>query len=588
MKKKKYFGSFLIKYLKGQSKTMILLAVFLVGNIALQIAAPQVLSYFIDSAKSGKTLRVISLIVISYMVTIILNMACGVCESYFSQRFGWKITNAFRRDVLSHFLKIDMKHHEKWTSGEMISRLDEDVEGLFSYFYVLIFKVVGSTLLMAGVLTVLALKNPVIAAAMLVFSIVSVWIFKAIQDYGMQLYVKRSAATSRLNGIMKERIDNVVEICTNDAEEYSIHSLNGAMKKRFRESLPANMMYSRLWSASTALDAIITVLSLGIAVILWDNGLITLGTVYLIHTYTGMIFDRLQDFRNYLTMLQTSKAGLIRVKEMLDIKSSIAEGTHETEGSDITLEVKALSFGYTEDNDVLHDISFELKPGERLGVMGETGCGKTTLAKLLARLYEFDRGEILLNGISVKELKGESLRAAIAYCTQEVQLLHGTLRENITLYNEDFSDDKILDAIKQMGLLKWFERFPEGLDTNLEMGENNISAGEAQLISIIRLFLKDPAIVILDEISSRLDYVTEQRILLALDVLTKNRTVITIAHKLTALRWIDSIMILKDGRIVEYGIKEELEKNESGRFYSLYKAMDSNREVDKNEEARVS
>lgn len=588
MKKKKYFGSFLIKYLRGQSRMIMLLALLLFCNIALQIAAPQVLSYFIDSVRSGKTLGVISLIVLAYIITILLNMAGGVCESYFSQRFGWRITNDFRRDVLFHFLKIDMKHHEKWTSGEMIVRLDEDVEGLFSYFYVLIFKLMGSILLMAGVLTVLAVKNLWIAAAMLVFSILSVWIFKAIQDYGMKLYVRRSAAASKFNGIMKERIDNVVEICTNTAEEYSLFSLKGAMKKRFRESFPAGMMYSRLWSASTALDSIVTVLSLGIAVILWDNGFITLGTVYLIHTYTGMIFDRLQNFRNYLSKLQTSKAGLVKVKEMLDLKSSIAEGTREIKGRDIALDVKDLSFGYVEEDDVLHNISFELKPGERLGVMGETGCGKTTLAKLLTRLYEFDRGEILLNGISLKELKGESLQSAIAYCTQEVQLLHGTLRDNITLYNEDFLDKDILDAIKQMGLEKWFEKFPEGLDTNLEMGENNISAGEAQLISIIRLFLKDPAIIILDEISSRLDYITEQRILSALDVLTQNRTVITIAHKLTALRWIESIMILKDGRIVEYGRKEELEKNESGRFYSLCRAMERSREVEINEEARVS
>jgi ATP-binding cassette subfamily B protein len=588
MRKKIFFAPFIIKYLKGQRKTMILLAVFFIGNIVLQILSPQVLSYFIDSAEVGKTLGYISLIVFIYMVTIILNMAVGVCESYFAKSFGWKITNSFRRDVMEHFLKIDMEHHEKWTSGEMITRLDEDVEGLFSYFYMLIFKLLGSTLLMVGILIVLAMKNSIIAAAMLAFSIATVWIFKTIQDYGSKLYIRRSAAISKFNGIMKERIDNIVEVRTNAAEKFSIYMLNVAMKKRFKESLPAGMMYSRLWSASTALNAVITVLSLGIAVMLWDNGLITLGTVYLIHTYSGLIFDRLQDFRNYLSLLQTSKAGLIRVKEMLDIESSITEGTLEPEVRDITLTVKNLSFGYSEDNDVLHRISFELKPGERLGVMGATRCGKTTLAKLLARLYEFKQGEILLSGVSIKELKGESLRHAIAYCTQEVQFLHGTLRDNITLYDEAFSDSEILDAIKQMGLTMWFEKFNEGLDTYLEMGENNVSAGEAQLISILRLFLKDPAIVILDEISSRLDYVTEQRILSALDILTKNRTVITIAHKITALRWTDSIMILKDGRIVEYGRKEELEKDKSGRFYSLCKEMGLSREEEANEKAWVS
>jgi ATP-binding cassette subfamily B protein len=588
MKKKRYFSSFLMKYLVGQKKAIILLAIFFIGNIVLQILSPQVLSYFIDSAESGKKLSYVIMIVLAYMATIVLNMAGGVCESYYAKSFGWKITNVFRKDVMAHFLKIDMEHHEKWTSGEMIARLDEDVEGLFTYFYMLIFKLVGSTLLMAGILLALAVKNWIIAAAMLIFSILSVWIFKAIQDYGIKLYVRRSAAVSKFNGIMKERIDNIVEIRTNAAEKYSLHLLNEAMKERFMESLPAGMMYSRLWSASTALNAIVTVLSLGVSVMLWDNGLITLGTVYLIHTYSSLIFDRLQDFRNYLSTLQTSKAGLMRVKEMFDIESSIAEGIKEIEKRDVTLEVKNLSFGYSENNDVLHGISFELRSGERLGIMGETGCGKTTLAKLLSRLYEFNRGEILLNGVSIKELSNESLRHSIAYCTQEVQFLHGTLRDNITLYNDDFSESEILDAIKHMGLTKWLEKFPEGLDTYLEMGENNLSAGEAQLISIVRLFLKDPAIVILDEISSRLDYVTEQRILSALDVLTQNRTVITIAHKMSALRWMDSIMVLRDGKIAEYGRKEELEKEKAGRLYSLLKAMELKAEVGMNEETWVS
>lgn len=588
MKKKRYFASFIIKYLKNQRSTMISLAVFFIANIVLQIVTPQVLSYFIDSAVSRKTLKYISLIVLIYLGTIILKMVVSVCESYFAKRFGWKITNSFRKDVLAHFLKIDMEHHQKWTSGEVITRLDEDVEGLFSYFYILIFKLVGSTLLMVGVLIALAMKNLVIALAMLVMCIISIWIFKVIQDYGMNLYVRRSEAISKFNGILKEQIDNAIEIRTNAAEQFSFHRLKIAMKERFRKSLPGGMMYSKLWSASTLVDAIVTVISLSIAVVLWDKGLITLGTVYLIHNYSELIYDPLQNFRNNLSDLQNAKAGLIRVKEMLDIESNITEGTYEIDKMNITLTVKNLSFGYSENNNVLHNICFEAKQGERLGIMGETGCGKSTLTKLLTRLYEFHSGEILLNGISIKELRGESLHNAIAYCTQEVQFLHGTLRDNITLFNEEFSDAAILDAIKQIDLEQWFEKFPEGLDTNLEMGKNNLSCGEAQLISIIRLFLKNPAIIILDEISSQLDYITEQRILSALDILTQNRTVITIAHKLSALRWTDNIMILKDGTIVEYDKKEKLEKDSTSRFYRLCKAMEAEYGGGNNEEVWVS
>lgn len=573
MKDKKHFSSFLFKYLKGQIKIIILLAIFFMSNIVLQIVAPQILSYFIDSAKCGKNFSYISFIVVIYLITIIFNMIMNVGENYFAQSFGWTVTNKFRKDVLEHFLKIDMEHHEKWTSGEMMTRLDEDVEGLFSYFYMLIFKLVGSTLLMVGVLIVMATKSTVLSLSMLVYCILTVWIFKAIQDYGMKLYIRRSVAISKFNGFIKERIDNIIEIRTNSAEKYSLYKINEEMKKRFKESLPAGMMYSKLWSASTILDTIGTILCLGFATILWDKGFITLGTVYLIFSYSELIYMPLQQFRNYLTKLQEAKAGLIRVKEMLEIETKITEGECEIDSNSIKLSVEDLSFGYSKDKDVLSGISFELKSGERLGMMGETGCGKTTLAKLIARLYEFNRGEIMLNGISVKKLKEENIHNIIAYCTQDVHLIHGTLRENITLFNEKILDKDILSAIDKMELKEWFKKFSEGLDTYLEMGENSLSAGEAQLISIIRLFLKNPTILILDEISSRLDFVTEQRVLSALDVLTENRTVITIAHKGSALRWTDRIMILKDGKIAGYFNKEELEENKGEYFSSEVKAI---------------
>jgi len=218
---------------------------------------------------------------------------------------------------------------------------------------------------------------------------------------------------------------------------------------------------------------------------------------------------------------------------------------------------------------VLHDIDFALPPGQILGLLGRTGSGKTTISRLLCRLYDTTAGAIRLDGVDVRELPLAALRRRIGVVTQDVQLFQATVRENLTFFDPRIADERILRVVDDMGLSAWLERLPLGLDTPLDAGGGGLSAGEAQLLAFIRVFLRDPGLVILDEPSSRLDPATERLIERGVDALLRGRTGIIIAHRLATVRRADLILTLGDGRILEFGPRAALARSAGSRFAAL-------------------
>jgi ATP-binding cassette subfamily B protein len=218
---------------------------------------------------------------------------------------------------------------------------------------------------------------------------------------------------------------------------------------------------------------------------------------------------------------------------------------------------------------VLDDISLRIAAGRTLGILGRTGSGKTTLTRLLFRLYDVTGGAIRLGGADVRDIRLDSLRQRVGMVTQEVQLFHATVRENLTFFDDSILDERILDVLEQLELLPWYQSLPSGLDTVLAAGSGGLSAGEAQVLAFTRVFLRDPGLVILDEASSRLDPATERLIERAVDRLLCDRTGIVIAHRLATVLRADDILILEDGRIREYGEREVLRADPSSRFAEL-------------------
>jgi ATP-binding cassette subfamily B protein len=536
-----------LAYTKHFKRQAVLLAVVFLANILLQILAPEVLSRFLDGVEGGTGWLIALWMILFYVAALALQAIAGLVLTYVSKWVGSHITDDYRNDVLKHYLRIGMSHHVRWTSGEVMTRLDEDVQGLFTYHYILFFKIIGNAVLLLCILAALAVRNGLLAAALFVLSVVTIVVFKWIQDRGIPKYTRQQKATAELNGSMKEMVDNTAVVRSMDATSYIEGKLKDAMRIRFRESLPAGLMYGNLWTASTLLQGLTYAAALLIGVWLWDSHAISMGVVYLILVYTGQIYGPLQRFRTDLGDMQKARGSMVRMEEFMAVPEDDRHGSQRLDDQPIHLTIKDLYFSYDGEADVLRGVSLELRSGESVGIMGETGCGKSTLVNLVAGLYPYERGEILLNNISLRDVTPGSFRNRIAYCTQNVQLIHGTLRDNITMYDKRYGDDQIAEAVDKLGLSDWFGKFPDGLDTLLSMGEDHLSSGEAQLVSLIRLALKNPGLVLLDEITARLDPTTRHSVMAAVVKLCEGRSVIAIAHDAAAIGWVERIIHMADG-----------------------------------------
>lgn len=566
---KDYFG-LLYKYLKKQKFMVILLFLILVTNLVIQLVNPQILRYYIDAVTQNSGIENLVIAALLFIGFGIVRQVFKIVSTYISEKVGWTATNALRSDLIKHCINLDMDFHKAHQSGEMLERVDGDINALFSFFSTFVLQLLSNLGLLIGIILLLYREDWRIGLTLTMIAILDMIAMKYIEKKSLKHWEKSRAYNAQLYGFLGEQITSVEDINTCGAKNYTMNSLYKLYRKMLPIEVKATLGHYYMWIANIIVFALGNAAALILSTYFYENSLITFGTVYLIFYYVELMVSPLEEIRSQMQRLQRAEASIKRVKELLQIKSRIEYGSKNLDNEDsIDVSLDKVSFNYEDGETVLKDININIEKNTVLGVLGHTGSGKTTLARLIVRLYDVCSGSIKFNGENLKSMTKESLMENISYVTQEVQIFHATVRENLTLFNPNIKDDTILKVIEDIGLMPWLNNLPKGLDTILDNGGSGLSSGEAQLLAFVRVFLKNPKLVILDEATSKLDPITEGLIDRALNKLLEDRTCIIIAHRLGTVGRASNILILEEGKVLEYGNRKELCKDKSSKFYNL-------------------
>ncbi|MCL4862056.1 MAG: ABC transporter ATP-binding protein/permease [Caldilineaceae bacterium] len=596
------YGRLLATYLGPQRRRVLLLAGLVLLTLALQLINPQVIRYFLDSVQSGGQLRQLLGAAALFMAITLMQQFVLLGATYVGELVGWTATNALRVDLARHCLSLDLSFHKAHTPGELIERVDGDVNELANFFSRMILTLVGNGLLLIGVVILLWRESWQIGFGITLVALVSVIIVNQLRKRITPRWEALRGADADLFGFLEERLSGTEDIQTSGAKGYTLRRLDRMLRQRWRAAqhalhLDAWIIPTPIWVFALAYAAAHLVSGR-----LYLEGGLTIGSVYVIFYYVGLVEGPLWQTVEMVDQLQRATAALNRIVKLRAVEPTLHDGEGVTlPPGPLAVTFDHVSFQYddadslsgpvTQQQDgatvseravqevVIRDLSFHLAPGMVLGLLGRTGSGKSTLSKLLFRFYDPTTGSIRLGTpaamYDLRQARRRDLQGRIGMVTQDVQLFHASVRDNLTLFDSRIPDARILAVLEEIGLSAWLNSLPDGLDTQLSGDDSNLSAGEAQLLAFTRVFLADPGLVILDEASSRLDPATEQRIETALNRLLAGdqgaRTCIIIAHRLATVQRADAILILEEGRILEYGDRMALAADPTSRFAHLLK-----------------
>lgn len=588
------YRELLSRYLKPQIRWVILMAVVLLAGIAIKLINPQILRYFLDTAQAGGAARSLTTAAGLFLLFAILQEGMSLATHYTAALVGWSSTNRLRADLALHLLRLDMPFHKSRTPGELIDRADGDVTQLSNFLSMFTVNVIGNGLLVVGILVLLFRENAWLGLGMLIYTLLTLLVLHFIQKLAVPRWAAERQSSAMLYGYIEERISGAEEIRAAGAESYVMRRLYEYMRDFTRKTRVAVVFSSLTYNLTNLVYVLGYAAGLAVGVILYMRGEASLGTAYLITYYVGMLSDPLQSIRGQAEDLQQASANIQRINELFHLRPRVGDPLPGSTSPRKTLpdgpllvRFRDVSFQYQDNqngsNDASRDgvgedsrldqkalmgVSFEIQPGRVLGVLGRTGSGKSTLTRLLFRLYDPDQGSVWMGGMNLRELSLDDLRQRVAMVTQDVQLFQATVRDNLTFFNRSIPDEQLEHVLKQLRLWEWAQSLPNGLDTPLAGGQS-LSAGEAQLLAFARVFLKKPGLVILDEASSRLDPATETLMERAVDRLFAERTGVVIAHRLKTVQRADDILILENGCVAEYGPRTVLMSDPASRFYHL-------------------
>ena len=533
---------------------------------------PYLLKVTVDDYIRPKDYQGMIFLVILMFLSLLLEVVFQFLFVFYANLLGQKVIKDLRVKLFNKILHFKMAYFDKTAVGRLVTRSVNDIETIASIFSQGLFMIIADLLkmvLVAGVMLYVDWSLSVIVFSVLPIILYATRLFqmsmkKAFEEVRIQV--------ANLNSFVQERISGIkiVQLFSREKIEYdNFVSINKKHKKAWLKTVWFNSIFFPVAEISSSITIGLLVWYGGLNVI--SSGDVSLGTIFLFIQMSQMLFRPLRQIADKFNSLQMGMVAAERIFEILETHSNIEDkGTLKPSQINGNICLEKLGFSYIKGERIINDISLEIKSGETIALVGATGAGKSTIINLMSRFYEFDSGNITIDGISIRKYDLKSLRNKVSVVLQDVFLFADSLFNNITLFDSRISKDKVIEAAKNIGVHDFIESLPNGYDYNVKERGVMLSTGQRQLIAFLRAYISEPSILVLDEATSSVDSYSEEIIQRAIDTLTKGKTSIIIAHRLATIKNADRIVVMHKGDIVEQGTHDELLKFKDGYYAKLY------------------
>ena len=561
------------RYLHPEQRALGGLVGLLTVAMLLPLAGPILIGRFVDAALAGDPTSVLIHLALWFLAATLTADALQLVVTWLSVRLAWRVGNRLRNDLCRHALSLDLAWHGSHSPGQLIERIDGDIDAVTRFSSTAVLHLFGNAILLLGVLVASAFIDWRASLLILLTVVAAIGLMARLRRVAVPFYAREREVNAKLYGDIEERLGGLEDLRANGAGDWADHKLQEHSSAWWWATRRAAIRGDGGLAMAGTVFAIGTVLTLAFGVWSARQGAMSVGTVLVLLRFSQLIADPLWRVAEQLAEAQKAVAGTRRAAELLATEPAVTDGDGPPlPAGSLTVELSDVTFGYGTGHPVVQDIDLVVPAGTSLGVVGRTGSGKTTIGRLVARLWDTEQGSVLVGGVDVRTLSQADLRGRIGVVTQEVELFRASLRDNLTVFGATPATDQTMEQVLQdVGLGDWLTSLDHRLDQHLD-GTTTLSAGEGQLLAFARLLLSDPAVVILDEASSRLDPRTETRLEAATERLLRGRTAIIIAHRLTTLDRVDQIAVLDRGRLVEHGPRDDLANDASSRFHGLLAA----------------
>ena len=572
------------KYLTNDKKTIYLIVLILIPVAFAGAVQPLLVGQAITLLKNENSDvwlskifigRSINLIIVSLFISVLLRLILQGYQTYNIQAVGQKLTARIRRELFSHSMSLSLRYHDKMPVGKLLTRLTNDVDALAEVFGSGAVGVIADFVSLIVIsLTMLSIDKGLAFLLLITQIPVSYFIIWLQKKYRKANYQVREEL-SQLNSDFQENLQGLEVVQLFRRESFNSKKFNKT-GQLYRKAVDGTIFYDSSISAFIewiSLAAVSLVLAVGGYFV--TSGNIGLGTLTTFILYSQRLFEPLRQLAERFTQIQGGLTAVERINELLDEEVDIKDNFNIYKGNKFSrkqkfngeIEFKNVSFYYKQNDYVLKNLSFKIKPGEHIAFVGPTGSGKSTLIRLLCRLYEPQKGEILLDGINIKNIPIKKLRNMLGVVLQDTFIFSGNVAENLKLSSEIDNNDLEL-ICKKLGLGNLLKKLPQGLNTALRERGGNLSSGERQLLSVARVAIRNPNILIMDEATAFMDPSTEASLQKDLKKILKNRTALVIAHRLATIEKSDRIFVLKGGLLVEEGTHQQL-RSKKGLYFQL-------------------